>query len=77
METGRCSNIPTVVSLAVGVEHTTKHLHETTKGLPVTKPSMLLNIRSKPAVFTRILKQKIFVPTSRKISFRMYSLRNT
>jgi predicted thioesterase len=61
--------MPTVVSLAVGVEHNIKHLPETTKGFPVTKPSMLLDIRSKQAVFTRILKQKIFVPTSGKNFF--------
>jgi len=69
--------MPTVVSLAVGFEHAMKHLHEKTKGFPVTKPSMLLDIRSKTAVFTRILKQKIFVPTSRKIYLRMYRLCNT
>ena len=69
--------MPIVVSVRVGVEHTMKHLHETTKGLPVTKPSMLLDVYSKPAVFTRILKQKIFVPTSRQISLRMYRLCNT
>jgi len=44
--------MPSVVSLTVGVEHTIKHLPETTKGLPVTKPSMLLDVRTKPAVFT-------------------------
>ena len=64
IETGRCSTMPTVVSVTVSAEHTMKHLPETTKGFPVTKPSMLLDIGTQPAVF--ILKQKkIFVPKKR------------
>ena len=69
IETGRCSTMLTVVSVTVSVEHTFRLLHETTKGFPVTKPSMLSDIRTKPAVF--ILKQKIFVPNNRGSSLCM------
>jgi hypothetical protein len=54
--TGRCSTTPTVISVTVSAEHTLKHLHETTEGILLTKPSMMLDIRTMPAVF--ILKQK-------------------
>ena len=57
MGTGRCSTVPIVVSVTDGAEHIMKHLHETTKGFPVTKPLMLLDICTKSAVF--ILKQNI------------------
>ena len=55
--------MPTVVSETVSAEHTLKHHYDTTKGFPVTKPSMLLDIRIKFMVF--ILRQKLFVLTSR------------
>jgi len=69
METGRCSTMPIVVSVTVGAEHIMKHFRETNKRFPVTKPSMLLDTRTKPAVF--ILKQKIFVPNNRGSSLCM------
>jgi len=34
----------------------------------------MLDISTKPEVFTRIFKQKIFLPNSRNISLRMYRL---
>jgi len=54
--------MPTVVSATVRDEHTLKHHYDTTKGFPVTKPSMMLDISIKFMVF--ILRQKIFVSTS-------------
>jgi hypothetical protein len=58
----------TVTSATVSAEHTLKHFNETTKEFPVTKPSMLLYIHTKPGIFT--LKQKIFVPNTRGSSLR-------
>jgi len=55
--------MPTVVSATVSTEHSLKHHYDTTKGLPVTKPSMMLDISIKFMVF--ILRQKLFVLTSR------------
>ena len=69
IETGRCSTMLTVVSVTVSAEHTFKLLHETTNGFPVTKPSMLLDISTKSAIF--ILKQKLFVPKNRGRSLRL------
>jgi len=55
--------MPTVVSATVSAEHTLKHQYDTTKGFPITKPSMMLDTRVKFMVF--IFTQKIFVPASR------------
>ena len=69
IETGRCTTMLTVVSVTVSAEHIFKLLHETTKGFPVTKPSMVLDISTKSAIF--ILKQKIFLPNKRGRSLRL------
>ena len=50
MGTGRSSTMPIVVSVTISAEHTMKNLHETIKGFTVIKPSMLLDISTKPGV---------------------------
>jgi len=52
--------MPIVVSVTISAERTMKHIHETTKGFTVIKPSMMLDISMKQAVF--IFKEKIFLP---------------
>jgi hypothetical protein len=62
--------LPTVISVTVSAEHTLRHLHETTKGFLVTTPSMMLDIRNRPAVF--ILKQKKYICTNPSTKFFTY-----
>jgi hypothetical protein len=60
--------MPTVISATVSAEHTLKHLHETTKGFLVTKPSTLLDTHYAGGIY---FETKIFVPNTRGSTLRM------
>ena len=66
--------MPTVVSATVSAEHTLQYHYDKNKGFPVTKPSMLLDIRIKFIVFIFSKKKYLSPPLDEVLCVYKYYL---